>query len=206
MYLFISLIISSLLQSPIGVPSTGDQRMVNNIILLRRWTAAAVLFPVAANWGLNINTGQVSLPTFVLFIINCIVLFFLVRFQAKAATIDPGLPQVQLQSQTPLLHISNIVSWVCFLSVYEYCTRVLLPQFFLDLNFRLIVSCILSIAVYSMLHLTQGLKMALLCIPFGIIALAWTIVSGSVLPAIILHLIPAVGFSYMLLYFKKAGI
>ena len=83
------------------------------------------------------------------------------------------------------------VGWISYLVAYELLFRGYLLFSCLQ-AFGIWPAVTLNVALYSSLHLHTGMKEAMAAIPFGIVLIFATLLSESIIPAVILHAVQAV--------------
>ena len=120
-----------------------------------------------------------------------VVLIALNVFNSRNAAIRDLYPELRLSSWKLGTLLLSISGWTLYLAGYEFMFRGLL-LFACYKAFGLWPAIIINLALYSVLHLHKGQKEAIAAIPFGAVLCYLSIESGSIFPAIILHIIQAV--------------
>jgi membrane protease YdiL (CAAX protease family) len=128
-------------------------------------------------------------------------LFFITLnfFNSKNAGLRTMYPELRLKKWTSGGLAIAIGGWILYLAAYEYLFRGLLLFSCLEACGPWLAAAI-NIALYSALHLPKGMKEAIAAIPFGALICYLTIESGSILPAILLHVLQAVSCELFCIY------
>jgi membrane protease YdiL (CAAX protease family) len=108
-------------------------------------------------------------------------------------------PELRLKNWTSTGLAVAIGGWILYLTAYEYLFRGLLLFTCIE-AFGLWPAAVINLALYSALHLPKGMKEAIAAIPFGALICYLTIKSGSILPAIFIHVLQAVSCELFCIY------
>lgn len=131
------------------------------------------------------------------FILPVIINYFLAR---KPETLEQ-YPQMRISDWTNGRFAINILGWVLYLFAYEYLFRgVLLFSLYEDFGFWTAVA--VNISLYSLAHFPKGSSETLGAIPFGLILCLATLLTGTILFAVILHISLALSTEYFAIKFN----
>ncbi len=113
------------------------------------------------------------------------------RFNAASPEIRSNYPELRLHHWDPASWGLLALGWTAYLIAYEYLFRGLL-LFTCMHAFGTWAAVVINVALYSSLHLHKGLKEAAAAVPFGVLLSLSAILSGSIIPAIVLHSVQAI--------------
>ncbi|MBN2665568.1 MAG: CPBP family intramembrane metalloprotease [Bacteroidales bacterium] len=131
----------------------------------------------------------------ILILMTLIVSFY----SSKSAKIRARSPELRLKDWYPRHVILSAGVWVMYLLGYEFLFRGVL--WFLCVEaFGFWPALAINIILYSLVHLPQGVRMAVGTIPVGIIFCLLSSLTGSFLPAFIIHSFIAVSTEIFSLY------
>jgi membrane protease YdiL (CAAX protease family) len=191
----------------------GDKKDETRLNLINRYIIRkssgflilGVIPALAAFIFFNVSPEQAGLRTGETFrlwpwIAGASVFFITLNFfNSKNAGLRSMYPELRLKNWTaPGLAIA-IGGWILYLAAYEYLFRGLLLQSCIE-AFGLWPAVAVNLALYAALHLPKGMKEAIAAIPFGALICYLTIESGSILPAIFLHVLQAVSCELFCIY------
>ena len=188
----------AILQSPFIIKGGEDLHTdKNSIFFFRRWISVLLMSPLILYKSYDLEV-QMSLSAWFILFFNLNLLFsFLVSLIYKQGTGYNLFAQVNLHGKHMAVHVKNALSLVVYLTGYEIVLRLILINELQNAGFSFRQSAIISLAIYVLLHIPQGWKMTAASILFGIIATAWIVATGSVVPVIILHVACALGYDYI---------
>ncbi len=136
--------------------------------------------------SLSFNSG-VLYYTVILSVIIVSINFF----ASKSKVNLKKYPLIKTKIWSVKLLIISFLGWVIYLLAYEFLFRGLL-LFTCIQSFGIWPAIIINIVVYSLVHVPQGLNEAAGAVPFGIILCFITVLSGTIWPAFLLHVILAI--------------
>ncbi len=120
-------------------------------------------------------------------------------YSSKSAKIRARSPELRLKDWHPKHVILSAGAWVFYLLGYEFLFRGVL--WFLCIEaFGFWPALAVNVVLYSLVHLPQGVQMAVGTIPVGIIFCLLSSLTGSFLPAFIIHSFIAVSTEMFSLY------
>lgn len=108
-------------------------------------------------------------------------------FSSRKPDVNSRIPQMRLPDWGIKEIAISISGWAIYLLGYEFLFRGLL-LFTTTAAFGIAPAILINIGLYSAFHLPNGLKETLAAIPFGFVLCLVSLVSGSFLPAFLLHL------------------
>ena len=110
-------------------------------------------------------------------------------------TVDPKILSFQFLSLYFILRILFIIAYEIWFRGYflEFCTE----------EYGITIAMIINILLYVLLHIVNGKREALSCIPFGLILCLMSLWFGSPFPAIIIHLALTVPYDIILIKKKQ---
>lgn len=120
-------------------------------------------------------------------------------FSSKSTKIRARSPELRLKDWYPKHVILSAGTWVLYLLGYEFLFRGVL-WFMCVEAFGFWPALTINIILYSLVHLPQGVRMAVGTIPVGIIFCLLSSLTGSFLPAFIIHSFIAVSTEMFSLY------
>ena len=128
---------------------------------------------------------------------------------ATSVTASPkgrdGYPQIKLSHWNIRLALVNAGSWMVYLVSYEILLRGILLTACMNI-FSMAGAVAINLLVYSAIHVPKSRKEVIGSIPFGLVLCLVTIATGSVLPAILLHISLPVSFdSACIFYYLKTS-
>ncbi|MFO7574107.1 MAG: CPBP family intramembrane glutamic endopeptidase [Bacteroidales bacterium] len=142
-------------------------------------------FPFAryAVFGLN------SLQWYVLLVV-AIVLIIISFNSARRPSVQNRLPQMRLVAWGWKEISVSFLGWASYLLAYEFLFRGIL-LFSLTMALGVLPAVVINVALYSAFHLPNGKDETLAAIPFGLVLCISALLSGSFIPAFLLHFILA---------------
>jgi len=120
-------------------------------------------------------------------------------YSSKSALIRARSPELRLKDWYPRHVILSAGAWALYLLGYEFLFRGVL-WFLCFEAFGFWPALVVNIVLYSLVHLPQGVQMAVGTIPVGIIFCLLSHLTGSFLPAYIIHSFIAVSTEMFSLY------
>lgn len=156
-------------------------------------------------WILRLSPGRVGLIAgktweywyliFILVLITLVISFY----SSKSPQIRARSPELRIRDWYPVHIILSAAIWVIYLLGYEFLFRGALWFLCAD-AFGFWPALIINVTLYSLVHLPQGMKMAVGTIPVGILFCLLSSLTGSFLPAFIVHSFIAVSTEIFSLY------
>lgn len=140
-------------------------------------------------------------------ILPVIINYFLAR---KPETLQQ-YPQMRISDWTRRRFAINVIGWVLYLFAYEYLFRGIL-LFSLYEVFGFWIAVAVNISLYSLAHFPKGSSETLGAIPFGLILCLVTLLTGTILFAVFLHISLALSTEYFAIkynpemHFKRKGV
>jgi len=120
-------------------------------------------------------------------------------FNAPKPTNLEAYPQIREEYWTVNLLIQSAISWIIYLTAYEFLFRGFL--FFTSISILGLWPAILfNTVIYSLVHYPKGYKEMLGAIPLGIILCYLTYLTGSIWVAVFTHIILALSNEWFSLY------
>jgi len=195
----LTLIGVAILQSPLIIKGSENHSVdTNKIFIYRRWISVLLMIPVIFISPVKINM-ELSTISWMVLLFNLNVILNILYAASKRSDFNPEpFLQVNLHMQSFSSHLMNALSWMVYLVFYELLVRIILVNELGAFGLSATASTIIALGFYVVLHLPQGLKMTLASIPFGILAVIWISLTGSLLPVIILHLACSLGNDYII--------
>lgn len=142
--------------------------------------------------------GQTSGYWYILVLLIVITLT-VAFFSSKSPRIRARSPELRLKDWYPGHVILSAGAWVLYLLGYEFVFRGVLWFLCFD-AFGFWPALAINLVLYSLVHLPQGVQMAVGTIPVGIIFCLLSSLTGSFLPAFIVHSFIAVSTELFSLY------
>ena len=107
-------------------------------------------------------------------------------------------PQIREKKWTIKLVIISALGWILYLFAYEFMLRGFL-LFSCFYAFGIWPAIIINIGIYSLVHVSKGMKEAIGAIPLGLILCLLTLKSGSIFTAFIIHITMALSNEWLTL-------
>jgi membrane protease YdiL (CAAX protease family) len=149
-----------------------------------------------AEYGLGFSIGANMLYyTFLLAIIVVVINFF----ASKSPLNLERYPLIRVKEWNAKLLAMSSLGWIIYLIGYEFMFRGFLLFACID-YFGIWPSVAINILIYSFSHIPQGFKEVAGAIPFGFILCYFTILSGTIWAAIILHIVLALSNEWFSIY------
>lgn len=136
--------------------------------------------------GFSIN-HRVFYYTVILAIIIISINFFASRSKVNLKK----YPLIKTKIWNAKLLILSSLGWIIYILAYEFLFRGFL-LFACVRSFGIWPSVIINIIVYSLAHVPQGLNETAGAVPFGLVLCYLVILSGTIWPAFVLHIILAI--------------
>ncbi len=137
--------------------------------------------------GVNFNESKQSL---IYIIIMGALILLLNYFATNKAERLKDYPQMRVALWTPRVLLINVISWAAYLIAYEFLFRGVL-LFLCYATFGFWPAAAINIALYSTTHIPKGAGETIGTFPYGLLLCYVTISTGSILVAIMTHLIMA---------------
>jgi membrane protease YdiL (CAAX protease family) len=174
-------------------------RQISGFIFLGCIPALAVLTILPgglAEYGLRFSIGANTLYYTLLLAIIVVVINF---FASKSPFNLERYPLIRIKDWNAKLLIFSSLGWIIYLIGYEFLFRGFLLFTCID-YFGIWPSVAINILVYSFAHIPQGFKETAGAIPFGFILCYFTILSGTIWAALILHIVLALSNEWFSIY------
>jgi membrane protease YdiL (CAAX protease family) len=136
---------------------------------------------------LGLNT-KLNFETIVSFLIVGTLATIVNFFAARTADNLKVYPQIRCKEWNKPLLFASAISWVIYLIGYEIMFRAFLFSICLY-ELGLLPAILINVVIYSVTHIPKGYKEALGAIPLGFIFCFVTYFSGSILAAILIHIV-----------------
>jgi len=120
-------------------------------------------------------------------------------YSSKSTQIRTRSPEMRMKDWYPRHVILSAGAWVIYLLGYEFLFRGVLWFLCVD-AFGFWLALAVNVVLYSLVHLPQGIRMAIGTIPIGILFCLLSSLTGSFLPAFIIHSCIAVSTEIFSLY------
>ncbi|NQU86457.1 MAG: CPBP family intramembrane metalloprotease [Mariniphaga sp.] len=115
------------------------------------------------------------------------IIFIINYFSAKKPDIYLQYPQMRIKSWSIGTFLLSTLGWSLYLISYEFLFRGVLLLSCIE-AFGIWPAIAINIAIYSAIHMTNGVKETIGAIPFGLIACLLMVHTGSLLIPIIMHI------------------
>jgi membrane protease YdiL (CAAX protease family) len=174
-------------------------RQISGFIFLGCIPALAVLTILPgglAEYGLGFSIGANMLYYTLLLAIIVVVINF---FASKSPFNLERYPLIRVKHWNAKLLVFSSLGWIIYLIGYEFLFRGFLLFVCID-YFGIWPSVAINILVYSFAHIPQGFKETAGAIPFGLILCYFTILSGTIWAALILHIVLALSNEWFSIY------
>lgn len=137
--------------------------------------------------GVNINKWSFSAKW--LLILTPLILF---TNYANSKKEDNLLmyPQFRIQNWDLKILLLSALSWISYLIAYEFMFRGFL-LFTCYYAFGSLLSVTINVCIYALVHVPKGIKETIGAIPLGIVVCLFTLKTGNIIFALILHIILA---------------
>jgi membrane protease YdiL (CAAX protease family) len=138
-------------------------------------------------------------------LVALITITALVSFQlSKGGKVQEKSPELKIRDWFPRHIVLSVSAWLFYILGYEFLFRGVL-WFLCSEAFGFWPALIINILLYSLVHLPQGRFIAIGAIPLGIILCILSHLTGSFLPAFIVHSCVAV-FTDLFSLFHNPGV
>jgi len=159
--------------------------------------AVLILLPGGlADYGLTLSFGM---NTLYYTVIISVIIVFINFFSSKSKSNLEKYPLIRAKIWDGKLLIFSSSGWIIYLFAYEFLFRGFL-LFACIHSFGIWPSIIINILVYSFAHVPQGIKETAGAIPFGFLLCYFTILSGTIWAALILHIVLAISNEWFSIY------
>ncbi len=125
--------------------------------------------------------------------ISIILMIAMAAVSTALAHGKAGYPQIKTERWHLTLIVANAVAWFAYLLPYEFLLRGILFSAFLHIT-GIAAAILFNIVIYVAIHLHKPRKEMLGCIPFGLLLCIMTLLTRSLIPAVMLHASMAVSF------------
>jgi membrane protease YdiL (CAAX protease family) len=99
-------------------------------------------------------------------------------------------PQIRKKNWNTQLIVVSALSWIVYLMAYEFMFRGFL--LFVSVQYLGVWPAItLNVAIYALVHVPKGIKEAVGAIPLGVLLCIISLQTGSILVALVVHIIMA---------------
>ncbi len=151
-------------------------------------TGLIILREKISAYGLSIAVGRDVLYYIV---ILSVIIISINYFASKSPFNQKKYPLIKTKIWSVKLLIISSLGWIIYLLAYEFLFRGFL-LFTCIQSFGIWPAIIINIMVYSLAHIPQGLNEAAGAVPFGLILCFIAVLSGTIWPAFLLHVILAI--------------
>ncbi len=151
-------------------------------------TGLIILKEKISAYGLGIRIGR---DVLYYIIILSVIIIFINSFASKSQVNLKRYPLIKTKVWGPGLLIISSSGWIVYLLAYEFLFRGFL-LFTCIQSFGIWPAIIINIMVYSLAHVPQGLNETLGAVPFGLVLCYLAVLSGTIWPAFILHVVLAI--------------
>ena len=139
-------------------------------------------------YGLSLSfNSEVLCYTVILSILIVSINFF----ASKSPVNLKKYPLIKTKIWNLKLLLISLLGWIIYLLAYEFLFRGFL-LFTCIQSFGIWPAIIINIMVYSLAHVMQGLNEAAGAVPFGLILCFIVVLSGTIWPAFLLHVVLAI--------------
>lgn len=156
-------------------------------------------------WILNLSPSRIGLVAgrtagyWYILVILIIITLTVSFYSSKSPLIRARSPELRLKDWYPGHVVLSAAAWVLYLLGYEFLFRGVL-WFLCYEAFGFWPALTINLFLYSLVHLPQGVRMAAGTIPVGVIFCLLSFLTGSFLPAFIIHSFIAVSTELFCLY------
>jgi membrane protease YdiL (CAAX protease family) len=148
------------------------------------------------DYGLGLSIGM---NIFYYTVLISAIIILMNFFASKSATNLEKYPLIRTKNWNMKLLVLSLSGWIIYLAAYEFLFRGFL--FFTCIHaFGIWPSIVINVLIYSFAHIPQGIKETAGAIPFGFLLCCFTILSGTIWPALILHIVLAVSNEWFSIY------
>ncbi len=148
------------------------------------------------DYGLGLSIGMNILYYTVLISAIIIIINF---FASKSKGNLEKYPLIRTKNWNMKLLVLSSLSWIIYLIAYEFLFRGFLLFACIHV-FGIWPSIVINVLIYSFAHIPQGIKETAGAIPFGFLLCYFTILSGTIWSALILHIVLAVSNEWFSIY------
>jgi membrane protease YdiL (CAAX protease family) len=151
-------------------------------------TGLIILRGKISAYGLGITIGRNVLYYI---IILSVLIISINLFASRSQVSLKKYPLIKTKSWSLKLLIISSSGWIMYLLAYEFLFRGFL-LFTCIQSFGIWPAIIINIMIYSLTHVPQGLNETLGAVPFGLVLCYIVVLSGTIWPAFILHVVLAI--------------
>jgi membrane protease YdiL (CAAX protease family) len=191
------------IQKAAGIKSAIELRVyfrqISGFIFLGCIPALVVLTMLPgglAEYGLGFSIGTNTLYYTLILAAIVIVINF---FASKSPFNLKRYPLIRVKEWNVKLLAFSSLGWIIYLIGYEFLFRGFLLFACID-YFGIWPAVAINILIYSFVHIPRGFKEAAGAIPFGFILCYFTILSGTIWAATILHIVLALSNEWFSIY------
>lgn len=138
------------------------------------------------NFNLGVSFDKIANNWF-WFITLPVIIFSVNYFLAKKPDVYNQYPQMRIRTWKTGTFLLSTLGWSLYLFAYEFLFRGILLLTCVK-AFGVWPAVVINVAVYSAIHMTNGMKETIGAIPFGFIACFLMIHTGTVLIPVIMHI------------------
>jgi len=146
-------------------------------------------------YGVKVPSGK----TFLFALLFGLVVLPVNYFSTRSPGILAMYPQIREKTWSVKLIIISSLTWILYLTAYEFLFRGFILFVFLN-TVGTWAAIAANVVLYSLFHIHKGWKEMLGSLPFGLVACYFTIVTGDIWFAVILHCILALTNEWFALY------
>ena len=141
-----------------------------------------------AEYGLSLPVGR---KVFYFIVILSVIIISINLFASKSPLNLKKYPLIKTKMWNVKLLIISLLGWIIYLLAYEFLFRGFL-LFTCIQSIGIWPAIIINITVYSLAHVPQGLNETIGAVPFGLVLCYIVVLSGTIWPAFILHVVLAI--------------
>lgn len=146
-------------------------------------------------YGLKVPSGN----TFMYALLFGLVILPVNYFSSRSPGILTMYPQIREKTWSLKLIFISSLTWILYLTAYEFLFRGFILFIFLN-TVGTGAAIAANLVLYSLFHIHKGWKEMLGSLPFGIVACYFTIITGNIWFAVILHCILALTNEWFAIY------
>lgn len=170
------------------VGDDGFARRGSALIILHAIGIVAFLLPAFATLGVDVRIfNNTSGWPLVVPVLSAVLAAAIAFTQARKTSLLLRAKPAGIKRPNATFAASYFALRICFIVVYEWWFRGVL-LLFLAATYGLTTSIIVNIILYSAVHIVNGKREALSCIPFGLLLCGLCLWNDAVWPAIVVHL------------------
>lgn len=139
-------------------------------------------------------------PVYVV-VLTALLIVFTAAFSAKKHDIYSRIPHMRIRYWGVIEIAISAGGWAIYLLAYEFIFRGLL-LFSTAEAWGVWPAVLINLFFYAVFHIPNGRKETLASIPFGLVLCVVSLLSGSFLPAFLLHLVLSVSTEMFAIHFN----